>query len=294
MKSWKLLCGTVILATTATNVMAQPLGDGAKGKYVDSYFYYDTTATNTNLDITAFKANVFFKTRPAEYRSAMELFKASFGLSNDLYPRAVSYRDSLDILSRESANLTRDQKLLILSLSGSRLSSFYSVTTQNRNTSEELFQNSQVNGKQGGICGDIHQYLAGQAKALGFTDVGIQTGLWQKSKSGEDSGGHIIYHFRDPKTGLYYIQNYSQVISTGQTTQQSMLEVSNRVLGPLVGFVSVEGAQGKYHGYVPQAALWVKQGIESVAYQGADSSVLKVRVGNYAVSYTHLTLPTKA
>lgn len=281
MKSWRALLGTVLLVSTAaTNVLAMSQ-DETKAKYIDSYFFYDTMKEGPEIDISAFSMQDVFKGRVTEYSAAVALYQAGFGQVNPQFPKATSYQDSLNLLSRESANLTQDQKLLILSLSGSRLSKLYSDTAKNRNTSEELFRNSVANGTEGGICGDIHKYLAGQAQALGFTDVGLHTGIWQQDKSGKDSGGHMISHFRDPKTGIYYIQNYSQVVSTGQKTVQSMLEVSTKILGPLTGFVSTAGVKGKQHGYVPQTALWIKEGIDSVAYQSMDSSVLQLHVGNY-------------
>ncbi|WP_347359143.1 hypothetical protein [Bdellovibrio sp.] len=256
-------------------------GTPQKAKYFDSYFYYNTAKTGANLDVSAFSINDVFKNRPEDYRAAVELYKAASGMDNSIYSKALSYEGSLSLLSREAIVLSRDQKLLILSLSGSHLSKFYSVTTENRNTSEEIFRNAMANGNQGGICGDIHKYLAGQARALGFTDVGMHTGVWQKDQKGKDSGGHFIYHFKDPKTGQYYIQNYSQVIATGQKTQQNMLEVSNRVLGPLVGTVYVEGAKGSYHAYLPQTSLWIKEGLTSMAYKSTESSILQLRIGNH-------------
>nr|WP_295904191.1 hypothetical protein [uncultured Bdellovibrio sp.] len=253
-------------------------------RHFDSYFYYETEPEGEYVDVTAFSINDTFKGRLMEYNRVVDLYKAAFGLDNQTFSKARSYNESLSLLSQQASSLTQDQKLLFLSLSGSRLSGFYSQSESNKNTSEELFQNSLSSGNEGGICGDIHKYLAGQAKALGFTDVGLHTGIWQKDKKGQDSGGHFIYHFRDPKTGEYYIQNYSQVINTGQKSQQSMLEVSNRVLGPLVGTVYTEGNRGDFHAYIPQTSLWIQEGLKELAYAGKEDSILQMRIGNQSNS----------
>lgn len=259
--------------------------DSQKARLFDSYFYYEVEREGEEIDVSAFSIANSFQGKVGDYAKVVELFNASFGKANKLFSRSTSYQDSLKLLSEQASSLTTDQKLLFLSFAGSHLSSLYSKTLKNQQSPENLFRNSQKGGSEGGICGDIHQYLAGQAKALGFVDVGIHTGIWQKDVKGAISGGHYIYHFKNPETGEYYIQNYSQVINTGQKTQHNMLEVSQRVLGPLVGSMYVQGVKSSYHAYVPQTSLWVKQGLKGLAYASDKSnSVLQLRIGNESQS----------
>ncbi|AFY00787.1 hypothetical protein [Bdellovibrio bacteriovorus] len=245
----------------------------------DAYFYYSTKANGQNLDISAYSIPDKFGSQKEQYAQALNLFQAALGMDSARYSKATSYAESLQLLKRESLVLSRDQKLLFLSLSGSYMSQFYSESVKNRGGPEELFSNALESGTQGGICGDIHQFLAGQAQALGFKDIGMHTGLWQKDKAGKDSGGHFVYHFKDPATGLYYIQNYSQIIATGQKTQQGMLEVSSRILGPLSGVVYSQGVSGNYHYYLPKTAAWIKNGLSALAYKDVKGSVLRMQVG---------------
>lgn len=59
MKSWRVFLGTVLLASTATNVLAMSQ-DETKAKYIDSYFYYDTYKDGPEFDISAFSMKDVF------------------------------------------------------------------------------------------------------------------------------------------------------------------------------------------------------------------------------------------
>lgn len=248
----------------------------------DSVFYYKATNYGDKYDINAFKVNEIFRNDQAGYLKAADLYKASFGGNVNGLPAAKSYNDSLALARNHGSSLSLSQKLAYLSFMGSRLSEGYSSETKNEHDMQKVFANAIAKQKDGGICGDIHRYLSDHAKALGFQDVGMHTGIWQKDKKGKNGGGHMVYHFRDPHSGVYFIQNYSQLVNTGVKTVQEAVDVSTRILGPISGVSHVESSTkvNKYHAYLPKTSRWVQDNLKGFAEIKENDPIVKLKVSN--------------
>jgi hypothetical protein len=194
-----------------------------------------------------------------------------------------SFSEQMNYLKTFQGSLGVQEKLILLSMLGSKLAAGYDNSMKENRNFDQLFKNMLNGGTHGGICGDIHAYLGEMAKALGFDEVGLHSGLWQKDPSNDKSAaGHNIVHFRDPKTGEYYVVNYSRVIATKQTTVQGAVDLSTRIMGPLTGISFIESRPGRIHQYVPQTAEWVKQTIQGQA--GFDDGVqpsIRIQGGPY-------------
>lgn len=250
----------------------------------DAVFYYKAEIDSATIpaQIIPFRINEVFYGSQDKYIESTNLYLASFGTKGSGFSPAKSYAESLQLAQREGSRLNLSQKLLYLSLMGSKLASGYSSTTVNETDMEKVYQNAIQGKHQGGICGDIHRYLADHARALGFDGVGTHTGLWQKDKKGKDGGGHFIYHFRDPESGVYFVQNYSQLINTGQTNMQAAIDVSTRILAPISGVSQVESSSraNKYHAYLPQTSRWVQAHLKGFAEMKEDDPLLKLEISN--------------
>ncbi|WP_413568122.1 hypothetical protein ACLWBD_10325 [Bdellovibrio sp. HCB117] len=249
---------------------AQALNSG-NTHWIDGYFYADTKVVGKELDVT-------FK-NPKD----LELSQSSQSKVNSAYLAFLSQKslnDAVAYAHKSGVSFNHEEKLLLLSMIGSRLSAGYSATgTENKNL-EAVYQNAVRQQKEGGICGDIHRVLGEVAKSLGFEAVGHHNGQWQQNLDKDKVGGHAILHFRDPKTGEYYVQNYSQLYNTKQKTLQSAVDVSSKILGVLTGTQYVESRPGKVHEYVPATSQWVQESIKGVALFKPDQSAFTVRASN--------------
>jgi hypothetical protein len=193
--------------------------------------------------------------RPAGYTSLSAISTSPAG----------SFDQAMSILKQQGKSMSADEKFLYLSMLGSSLSQGYDNTHLKNQSLEATFQNLAANGTNGGICGSIHEYLSRAAAALGFESVGLNSGIWQKANDkGKSAEGHYVSFFKDPATGKYYSQNYSQLIDTGMTTLQGAVDVANQVLTPLVGASYIESKPGTFHAYVPNTARWVEQQLSKV------------------------------
>jgi len=262
-------CETENKAVTPLKKVADALKTG-NSHWIDGYFIADTKVVGKELDVV-------FK-NPSDLNISTD----RLGTVNTLYWNFLgqsSLQEALKVTKNSAGTLKQEEKLLLLSMIGSRLSGGYSVTgTENKNL-EAVYQNAVKAAREGGVCGDIHNLLGEVAKSLGFEAVGRHNGQWQQDLSKDNTGGHAILHFRDPKTGEYYVQNYSQIFNTKQKNLPSAVDVSSKVLGVLTGTQYVESRPGKLHEYVPATSQWVQDRIEGVARFKPDSSALTIKVG---------------
>lgn len=240
--------------------------------WVDASFLVDIKPVGKELDVV-------FKNPSDLNMSYSNYYKVS-----DVYSSFLSQKnltDALKVVKTGAAGFSQDEKLLLLSMVGSRLSDGYSATGKENKDINSVYLNAVRSGSEGGVCGDIHKLLGEVAKNLGFEAVGRHTGQWQQDLDKDNAGGHAILHFRDPKTGEYYIQNYSQLYNTKQKTLQGAVDVSEKVLGVLTGQSYVEGRPGKLHEYVPATAQWVQDQIKNAAQFKNGQSVFTLKQGEH-------------
>lgn len=242
---------------------------------IDATFMYEAKKSDQG-EISVKGVSVYAGVpNPADQIKVYQMLNATSGTPSGPFAAATSFQGAMNLLSSQKNILSTDQKLLYLSMLGSMLGSGYDYSLTNSNM-ESVFQNLRNGGRQGGICGDIHTYLSKAAEALGFTDAGINTLNWQQNG---EIGGHWVMHFRDPKTGQYYIGNYSGIYATGATTLTEASDVSTRILAPLTGASAVEGRPGIYHMYVPKTARWVENQIENAGAIHADEPIIRAQFG---------------
>lgn len=256
-------------SVTALQKVARAIKTG-NSHWVDAYFMAETKVVGKELDVV-------FK-NPQDLQISVEGITAV----NNYYWGFLSkenLQDALKYTKSSMGNLKPEEKLLFLSMLGSRLSSGYSETGKENKDLESVYQNAVRASREGGVCGDIHKLLGEVAKSLGFEAVGRHNGQWQQDLSKDNAGGHAILHFRDPKTGEYYVQNYSQIFNTKQKTLQSAVDVSSKVLGVLTATQYVESRPGKLHEYVPATAQWVQDQIEGVARFKPDQAAFTIKAG---------------
>lgn len=238
--------------------------------WMDAYFLADTKLQGKELDVT-FKNPQDLKLSNDEIIKVYDVYNSFLSKGN--------LQEALKAVKTSGPAMSHEEKLLLLSMVGSRLSAGYSETGKENKDIEAVYQNAVQAQHQGGICGDIHKLLGEVAKSLGFEAIGRHNGQWQQDLSKDDAGGHAILHFRDPKTGEYYIQNYSQIYNTKQKSLQSAVDVSSKILGVLTATQYVESRPGKLHEYVPATAQWVQDQIQGVARFKPDQSAFTIKVG---------------
>jgi hypothetical protein len=245
-----------------------------KPRWVDAYFLYDVESKNEKLNVSV-KNYYSMGIDPDRFTEIYSIYLQSFGGSPG---KVNSYDQAISYLNSKKELLTSSEKLALLSMIGNKLSSGYSSSTTQNPSMEALFQNAVKGQTNGGICGDIHTYLSQAAAALGFEAVGIHSAQWSKDLSKNETGGHAIAHFRDPKTGEYYMQNYTQIYNTKQKTLQGAVDVSTRLLGPLTGVSDVNSRPGVVHMYVPQTAQWIKSAIEKQVDLPTDAPIISMSI----------------
>ncbi len=239
-------------------------------------YYTFKESRDRQFELARFSTNDFFNKNPRTYFNTLELGAAAVGQSTIFMP--ASYADAMNLLHRESEKLTLDERLLVMSEIGSRLSKSYDYSFANRNSPADLFNNARALGTAGGICGDIHNYLAESAKALGFTDAGLHTARWLSS--GRAPSGHILLHYRDGKTGDVYIQNYDGIINTGQKNILEAVDLSTRILGPMTTVSMVRGRENIYHAYTPKMARWLFKTIDDLIGQAKPGTTVVIEASN--------------
>jgi hypothetical protein len=245
---------------------------------VSSSVYYVAKKEGEKIEISRATRDAVFSRNTSAYFQDLDLGALAVGQPARNASRAVSFADAMQMLRQQSSGLTREDKLLTLSEIGSRLSQGYDHRMLNQNSSEALFQNAASGGTQGGICGDIHEYLRNAALALGFKDVGMHSSLWMQSK--DDTGEHMVLHFRDPVTQEYYIQNYQNIINTGQKDLVTAVDISTRILAPIANASRIEGRPGVYHVYTPKMARWLFASLDELMGQANDNATLILETSN--------------
>lgn len=239
---------------------------------------FKTKQQGDEIEITIEKAENMFFRNTVNYYNALIMGAYSVGQASYRGENPRSFNQVLSRLRNDSVGFSTEEKLLILSEAGSRLAKGYDYSLTNQKSNEDLFRNSQNYGNQGGICGDIHQYLASMATAMGFEQVGTHTLKWFKV---EDEGrGHIVSHFRDPKTGKYYIQNYGSLVSTNARDLATAIDVSTKIHGPLTNLTMIEGRPGVYHAYTPEVARWIYGQMDRLLGDKSDRSKIIIEAGD--------------
>jgi len=252
----------------------------AKAHMIDAEFNFKVVNEGKYLRAESAVPNLPWESYSKAY-DLMRVTSGTFSAFNNYGPPATSFDQAMGILKQQSKTLTTNEKLLYLSMLGSRLSSGYEASGKTSRSLEDTFQNMVNSGKEGGICGSIHEYLSRAATALGFESSGLGSSNWQKvGASKKDDGNHYIAYFKDPATGRYYSQNYSRIIDTGQKTIQGAVDVATQVLAPLTGVSSVESKPGTFHMYVPSTARWVEQQLSHGTNFNPGDATLSLQVGN--------------
>lgn len=223
-----------------------------------------------------------FTSTPSPLQQVYDMMDASFGIgvmpgSPPGTQPVTNFNQSMALLSNYANRFSLDQKLLYLSELGERLQFGYNANGTSSKTNEQIFENAVNWEHQGGICGNIHDYMADAARALGFTNAGIVSGNWDVGKS---NAGHYVAYFQDPVTKNYYTDNYSALYNTNQKTLQGALDVTTRILGPLTSESIVESKPGVFHDFVPTLSRWVNTELMGATNYTPGSPVLKASVGN--------------
>ncbi|MDG0816236.1 hypothetical protein NWE73_07660 [Bdellovibrio sp. PAP01] len=266
----KVLSKSAIAIQEAVKPSEKKSDQQSEMHWIDAAFFVDTKPVGKELDVI-FKNPSDLNINIYKMKNVNSIFTS--------FLNHKSLKEALQDVNKSGASLGHEEKLLLLSMVGSRLSSGYSATGKENRDINSVYLNAVKAKKEGGICGDIHQLLGDVAKSLGFEAVGRHTGQWQQDLTKDNAGGHAIMHFRDPKTGEYYVQNYSQIYNTRQKTLQSAVDVSTKILGVITGQSYVESRPGKTHEYVPATAQWVQEQIKNAATIKKDSSVMTIKAG---------------
>ncbi len=195
------------------------------------------------------------------------LLDAISGLPTTQFPAAQNFEQSIALLQSQSATMTAQEKLFLLSRLGTALAQGYDYSLKNA-TLEQVFENLKTSGHAGGICGDIHTYLARAETALGFSAAALTSGTTARDN-------HFDAIFKDSTTGHYYVQNYGQIVATNATTVQEAVDISTRLLGPLTGASSIESLPGLFHTYIPRTARWVNEQLDQGAsFEGPNTYIV--------------------
>ncbi len=239
--------------------------------WVDANFLFDSRKQKDALELVSSPSVQQAMQNGEDLRKVWRLYNRGIGT------QGLSLTQYLEDLKSQGRRLPVEQRLLLLSLWGEKLGLGYDQSLPNGGMSlAEIFRNAQLGGAQGGVCRHIHDLVQEMAKALGFEATGQHSGNW---KQGNSTGAHAVAHYRDPTTGLFYMQNYSSIVNTGQTTIQEAVDVSTRILGPLSTTSAVETVPGRVHLYQPRTARWVRQQIEGQAF-AKNVPVVTLNIGN--------------
>lgn len=228
--------------------------------------------TENQIQVSKLLDDEFFETEEA-YRSFIISLNAA-GMLDWSDENAYSFQDSLKYLHRVQPELTEKQKLAILSYLGSYLNNGYSQTTTNQSDLEAVFQNLKNYGNEGGICGDIHQYLTKVQQSLGFRDSMIVSTNWKRGNIKSDDGnGHFVSVFKNPQTGQFYIQNYSGIFATNKYSIVDAVDLVTRIYSPLMSVSNLSFDGEKFYNYVPEFTRYVFQSLNDLMNQDGNRIV---------------------
>ncbi len=183
-------------------------------------------------------------------------------------------------LQAGNGGLDVSTKLALLSVLGDTLGGCYDndAAANGAYTSQDAVWSALKMGSgKCGVCRDIHTFVADAARALGFVDAGTHTGIWEY---GAEPGRHEITQLRDPKTGEYYVVNYSSVINTHEHTLTAAIDVSQRVLGPISGVSFIQSTPNDVHVYQPRTSRWIKQVLEQSTEFKPGQALISFNLGN--------------
>lgn len=199
-----------------------------------------------NLSLTRFEPGT-----PAEVYN--ELVEAIRDPEKSAY-QTEDVQEYFTYLREAGKTLPDDLKHLLLIRIGEKLSSGYDheysdtkAVFRKTISYQEIFSNALVDGAQGGICGNIHEFLMQAQKELGYESYALST-IWNGGAS-SNGGGHIISAFRDPKTGLFYIQNYDDIIALQAEIKniRQVQDAAAQSLGVSTAVSIVQDSEGRFH-----------------------------------------------
>ncbi len=272
----------------------------------DGVFLFDANYSNKSLQLTGTGFNDLIgsnKLSNAEYLQTYQLFMASIGKDffyDSPYKAAQSFKESKQLVMSQAPNLSFYQKIMFLSLMGAETESNYSHDMVKSGLRvlpyEQIWQANRNTTSGAGTCGNISPFLSEYAKALGEEVTAIDSGLWARQGQANKASGHVIYQFRDPTTGDYYIQNYSSIINTHQKTEQGARDVSERILGPITSSMMVESSRAdgssRTHQYVPRTSRWVNEMLQQASRLREEKATVQMTVSNHEQTFIGGYQPT--
>ncbi len=246
---------------------------GDRQHWIESTFVLDVRSTPGAIEVTSVGRGSRSDAQNRAYWAAVDpvYYKGKYG--EDAPEDFDAY---LKYLGKHGKGLPTSERLELLSRLGTRLSANYNYDENEITSGDELLDAIRKGSGKGGRCDDIHLFLNQTAAALGFKAAGAHSGLW---KQGGNTGGHVVTHYQDPKTGEYYIQNYSQIVNTHEKSLTRALDLSLRVLGPFSSLSRVESKKGHQHNYTPRLARWARDKIEEQAGFQNERAVLSMKLG---------------
>jgi|GEM_PF-1886000 len=254
------------IKTDSENINAE-----LKPRFADATFYWDLKSDVAQQTISTDSKSSKLSLNTLEATQISDLHQQAFN--------ATDYTSFLALLNANKDMLTDAQKITFLSMLGQKMAQGYSSTTTQNTNMQSLFLNAQLGTRTGGICGDISTFLTQSAKALGFDNIGIMSSIWQRDSLQKTGLGHAIAYFRNPKTGEYYIQNYSTIFNTHQKDSKSAVEIATRAMGIITGTSNVQSPNGVVHVYIPQTSNWVKGLIQAQTQFASTDSKVVMRLG---------------
>jgi hypothetical protein len=235
------------------------------------------------IEASSFDSNQVTGTKNREWAEWLYGMIASYNMpdpAGNKQPLPGSYSEYISLLKENLDNLNTDAKLYYLTLLGDKLLSGANHSAgANATSMNDIFLNAIGGGSHGGICRDIHEFISQAASGLGFESVGTHSALWKRRS--QPASGHVVSHYRDPATGLYYVQNYASVFSTGQKRLDKAIDVSTRILGPFTSTSIVQSESGTVHQYQGSLSRWIRRLIEAEAYSEDSGSKISVHMDNF-------------
>jgi hypothetical protein len=227
---------------------------------LDASFIYEARQSQDKLSFTV-KDPVQEASGSADLKRISAISSASFGIgsgSPGLSP-VKSFAESLRLLEKYQGKLKTDEKILLLALAGEKLAKGYDLTSPEGATSlEQLFENARIGGNAGGVCRDIHSYLAEYARALGFKNPGV----FSFAVGGDRR--HQVSYFQDASSGQFLVQDYFRILGTGKSNLQEAIDVATSLEGVMTEVVYLNGRKN-VHAYTPSPARWISRHMKDAA-----------------------------
>ena len=244
----KIGTSTEVVTLSPRKKINQPAPD-----FLDATFLYEASPGHGPVKFSV-KEPIVENANTQNLKRINDINLVSFGQSlNDSGVNPVkSFEESMSYLKKTASTLTSSEKILLLSLAGEKLGKGYDEKMPDNATSfEQLFENAKKGEVSGGVCRDIHAYLAEYAKALGFKNAGTYSFAFNSDNR------HQVSYFKDDLTNNYLVQDYTQIINTGKTNLQEAIDVASAVEGVLSEVVYLNSPSGGAHAYTPSPARWI-------------------------------------